>query len=331
MPTNIVTLLKRAVLGIALGLVAVTVLMCEARAQQYPVRPITLIVPWGAGGGTDAVARMLASLLERDLGKPVNVVNRTGGGGVVGHQAVASARPDGYTIGLITTEVTMMHWLGHTRLTPANYTPIALVNTDPAAVQVRADAPYRTLKQLVDDIRANPAKLKATGCGMGCIWHVALYGLLHDLKIDPANAPWIPDQGAAPGLLSMVAGNADIVPCSIPEARSLIEAGKVRSLGVMSASRNPLFEDVPTVKQAIGSDWELGAWRGIAAPKGLPQPIRDRLVEALRKAYLSKEYKDFMDSRGFGMVWGGPDEFASLMTRSNSEMGRVMKAVGLAK
>jgi tripartite-type tricarboxylate transporter receptor subunit TctC len=329
--SHVFTLLKRAVPGIALALLALVVPMSQVHAQQYPIRPITLIVPWGAGGGTDAVARMLASLLERDLGKPVNVVNRTGGGGVVGHQAVASANPDGYTIGLITTEVTMMHWLGHTKLTPANYTPVALVNTDPAAVQVRADAPYKTLKDLVEDIRAHPSKLKATGCGMGCIWHVAFYGLLRDQKINPANAPWIPDQGAAPGLLSMVSGNTDIVPCSIPEARSLIEAGKVRSLGVMGPARNPIFKDVPTVKEALGSDWELAAWRGIAAPKGLPNPVRDRLVEALKKAYLSKEYKDFMDSRGFGMVWGGPDEFAKLMAKSDADMGMVIKAVGLAR
>ena len=85
------------------------------------------------------------------------------------------------------------------------------------------------------------------------------------------------------------------------------------------------------MKEALGSDWHLGAWRGIAAPKGLPNPIRDRLVESLRKAYLSKEYKAFMDSRGFGMLWGGPDEFAKLMAKSDAEMGAVMKAVGLTK
>ena len=124
--------------GLALMSAAAPVL-----AQGYPTRPITLIVPWGAGGGTDATARIIASLLEKDLGQPVNVVNRTGGSGVVGHAAIASAPPDGYTIGLATVEIGMMHWQGLTELTGASYTPIGLVNADPAGVQVRADAPYK--------------------------------------------------------------------------------------------------------------------------------------------------------------------------------------------
>jgi tripartite-type tricarboxylate transporter receptor subunit TctC len=313
--------------------VALAALICvgEAAAQQYPARPITLIVPWNAGGGTDAVARMLASLIERDLGKPVNVVNRIGGGGVVGHQALASAAPDGYTIGMITTEIGMMHWQGLTQLTHADYTPIGLVNADPAGVQVRADSPYKTLKELLDAIRSNPGKIKASGCGQGCIWHVSLYGLLRDQKIDPVSVPWVPAQGAAPSLLQLVAGTVDIVPCSVPEARSLIEAGKVRSLAVMDEERNPVFKDVPTTKQALNSGWTISAWRVVAAPKGLPAPIQQRLVQALKKAYDSKEYKDFMDGRGFRMVWGGPDEAAKLMVKSNADMGAVMKAVGLAK
>jgi tripartite-type tricarboxylate transporter receptor subunit TctC len=306
-------------------------LVSEAGAQTYPARPITLVVPWNAGGGTDAVARMLASLLEKDLGKPVNVVNRIGGGGVVGHQAVAGAAADGYTIGLITTEIGMMHWQGLTPLTHADYTPIALVNADAAGVQVRADSPYKTLKDLIDAIKASPGKIKASGCGQGCIWHVSLYGLLRDLKVDPMTVPWVPAQGAAPSLLQLVAGTVDVVPCSVPEARSLIEAGKVRSLVVMDDERNPVFKDVPTTKQAINSGWTIAAWRIIAAPKGLPRDIQQRLAQSLKKAYDSKDYKDFMDGRGFGMVWAGPEDAAKLMVKSDSDMGAVMKAVGLAR
>src|SRR5438094_8466789 len=102
----------------------------------YPDRPITLIVPWGAGGGTDATARIIGVLLEKELGQPVNVVNRTGGSGVVGHSAIAQASPDGYTIGIVTVEIGMMHWQGLTELNGASYTPIGLVNADPAGVQV---------------------------------------------------------------------------------------------------------------------------------------------------------------------------------------------------
>src|SRR5947209_10076722 len=103
---------------------AFALLVCGSAAAAYPERPITLIVPWGAGGGTDATARIIGSLLEKELGQPVNVVNRTGGSGVVGHQAIASAPPDGYTIGLITVEIGMLHWQGLTEINGASYTPI---------------------------------------------------------------------------------------------------------------------------------------------------------------------------------------------------------------
>ncbi len=303
---------------------------CSSQSS-YPSRPITLVVPWGAGGGTDAVARMLASLMEKDLGQPVNVANRTGGGGVVGHQAVAGANPDGYTIGLITAEIAMMHWQGLTPLTYADYTAIALVNFDPAGVQVRADAPYKTLQELIRDIKAHPGRIKATGCGPGCGWHIALAGLLHAEGIDPKNVPWVPSNGAAPGLLDLVAGGVQIVPCSLPEARSLIDAGKVRSLAIMHSDRDSLFTSVPTLDQALGSKWTYSAWRGIAGPKGLPGAIADRLTASVQKAYDSQEYKDFMKQRGFGMIWRGPQEFAQYMSKADADLGKTMQAVGLTK
>ena len=130
-------------------------------------------MPWGAGGGTDATARIIGSLLEKELGQPVNVVNRTGGSGVVGHAAIASAAPDGYTIGLATVEIGMMHWQGLTELTGARTRRSALVNADPAGIQVRADAPYKNVSDLLAAIKANPGKFKASGTGQGGIWHLA--------------------------------------------------------------------------------------------------------------------------------------------------------------
>lgn len=297
----------------------------------YPERPITLIVPWGAGGGTDATARIIGSLLEKDLGQPVNVVNRTGGSGVVGHAAIASGAPDGYTIGLATVEIGMMHWQGLTELTSTSYTPLGLVNIDPAGVQVRADAPYKNLGDLLAAIKANPGKFKASGTGQGGIWHLAIAGMLKDLKIDPASVPWVPSNGAAPGLQDMVAGGVEIVPCSLPEARALIDAGKVRSLAIMDARPAGLYPKVPTLKQATGSDWTMAAWRGMVAPKGIPAEARNRLATAIKKVYDSKEYKDFMASRGYGVIYLPPEEFAKYMLKSNADLGAVMKAVGIVK
>jgi tripartite-type tricarboxylate transporter receptor subunit TctC len=297
----------------------------------FPTRPITFIVPWGAGGGTDAVGRMMASLLERDLGQPVNVVNRTGGSGVVGHGAIANARPDGYTIGLITTEIVMMHHQGLTKLSGASFTPLGLINLDAAAVQVRTDAPYKSLKDLLDAVRANPGKLRASGTAQGGSWHLSLYGLLLEQKIDPLTVPWVPSQSNAAGLLDLVAGGVDLVPGSHPEARALIEAGKVRSLAIMDEKPSALFPKVPTVKQAVGSNWVSGVWRGIAAPKNLPKDIEARLLAAVKKAYESRQFQAFMQERGFGAVWMEPAQFAAFMAKEDAENGALMKKVGLAK
>jgi tripartite-type tricarboxylate transporter receptor subunit TctC len=300
-------------------------------AQNYPARPITLIVPWGAGGGTDATARILGSLMEKELGQPVTVVNRTGGSGVVGHAAIAAAPADGYTIGLATVEIGMMHWQGLTELSGASYTPIGLVNADPAGIQVRADAPYKTVQDLLAAIRANPGKFKASGTGQGGIWHLALAGLLRDQKIDPAAVGWVPSNGAAPGLQDMVAGGIEIAPVSLPEARSLIDAGKIKSLAVMNDKPAALYPNVPTLKAAIGSNWTMAAWRGIVAPKGIPADVRNKLAATVQKVANSKEYQDFMASRGFGVVYSGPEEFGRFMARSDAELGATMKAVGIAK
>jgi tripartite-type tricarboxylate transporter receptor subunit TctC len=311
--------------------VAVMALWPHAAFAAYPERPITLIVPWGAGGGTDAVARMLGTLMEKDLGQPVNVVNRTGGSGVVGHQAISAAAPDGYTIGMITVEIGMMHHQKLTDLNGTSYTPIALVNADPAGVQVRADAPYKNLNELLAAIKANPGKFKASGTGQGGIWHLAIAGLLSDQKIDPNALPWVPSNGAAPGLNDLLAGGVEVVPCSLPEARALIEAGKVKSLAVMDPNPASLFPKVPTLKAEIGSNWTMAAWRGIAAPKGIPADVQAKLLASLKKAHESKEFKDFMTNRGFGVLWAPPAEFASFMAKSDADLGATMRAVGIAK
>jgi tripartite-type tricarboxylate transporter receptor subunit TctC len=314
-----------------LAVLAMMAAASAAVAADYPSRPITLIVPWGAGGGTDAVGRMLASLLEKDLGQPVNVVNRAGGSGVVGHQAVAAAPADGYTIGLLTTEIVMMHHQGITRLNGASFTPIGMINVDPAAIQVRADAPYKTINDLIAAVRANPGKFKASGTARGGSWHLSLYGMLADFKIDPTSVPWVPSASTAAGLLELAAGGVELVCGSHPEARALIEAGRVKSLAIMDDNPSALFPDVPTLKSATGSKWISSVWRGVGAPKNLPKAIEQRLVVAVKKAYDSKEYADFMANRGFGMRYLPPREFAAFMARNDAEAGTLMKIVGLAR
>jgi tripartite-type tricarboxylate transporter receptor subunit TctC len=302
----------------------------DARAA-FPDRPVTLIVPWAAGGGTDAIARTLGAMLERDLKQPVNVVNRTGGNGVVGHAAIANAAPDGYTIGLITLEINMMHWVGHTDLTYAAYTPLALINADPAAIHVRSDSQYRSLKDLLAAIKASPGKLKSSGTGQGGSWHLALAGMLRAEGIDPGTVGWVPSTGAATALQDLAAGGVDFVSCSLPEARALIDAGRVRSLALMAEKRAALLPDVPTLAEATGSKWVKGVWRGMVGPKGMPKDIATRYEAAIKKVYDSKEFQDSLSSRGFEPVWADSVKFAQFLKEDDREIGEVLKAIGLAK
>jgi tripartite-type tricarboxylate transporter receptor subunit TctC len=322
--------MKRRILLQSLVALTAAVSLGVAHAA-WPDRPITLVVPWAAGGGTDATARIVGALMEKELGQPVNVVNRAGGNGVVGHHAIASAPPDGYTLGMLTVEISMMHHQGLTQLTPRNYTPLALMNVDPAAITVSATSPYKTMDELVKAIRANPGKLKASGTGQGGIWHLALAGMLRDLKMEPTAVPFVPSNGAAPAMLDLAAGGIDIAPVALPEARSLIDAGKARPLAVMANAPAALYPQVPTLKSAIGSDWTMGVWRGIAGPKGLPADVQARMGAVLKKINESKEFHDFMATRGFGVAYADGPAFGKFMDKGDADMGQILQSLGMAK
>jgi tripartite-type tricarboxylate transporter receptor subunit TctC len=324
---------RRHLTGAALAAVGVLVAgWAGSAAAAYPERPITMIVPWGAGGGTDATARIVASLMERELKVPVNVVNRTGGSGVVGHSAIATAAPDGYTIGMLTVEIGMMHHQGLTDLKWDSYTPLSLMNIDPPGVNVKADGPYKDAAELLAAIKAAPkGKFKASGTGQGGIWHVALGGWLQGAGLPADHVQWVPSQGAAPGLQDLVAGGVDIVTCSVPEAKALIDAGRVKSLAIMAPERNPQFNDVPTLKEATGVDFTVGAWRGIAGPKGMPNEAVDAIVPLLQKISASPDFQGFMNQRGFGMIFAGPADFEKFMAERDAAFASIMGGLGLVK
>ncbi len=325
-------MLRRTLLCSALSLAAVAVATPAMAQSDYPNRPIQMLVPWGAGGGTDAVARIIGTMLQQELGVPVNVVNRTGGSGVVGHSAIATAKPDGYTIGVVTIEIDMMHWQGLTDLTYKDFDFLAMVNADPGGVMVSVDSPFKTLPELLTAIKEKPAgTFKASGTGQGGIWHVGLAGWMMSHGLKPDQVTWVPSQGAAPGITDMVAGGVDLVPTSLAEGRSMIDAGRVLPLGSMSPARQELFPNVPTLKEAVESDWTLAVWRTIAAPKGLPDDVKAKLEAALEKAYNSEEYKKFMNERGFGMRWANGADATAIVAADDATFGTIMKEAGLAK
>ena len=273
---------------------------------------------------------MLAVLLEKDLGQPVTVVNRTGGGGAVGHTAGSTAAPDGHTITIVTVEIIMMHWMGLAKVTYSDFKPVGLVNIDSAGVNVKADAPWKNIKELLDYAKANPGKLKASGTGKGGIWDLGRAGMLKAAGISVDAIPWVPSEGAAPGLQELVAGGIQVITCSLPEARSMIEAKKVRALAIMGDKRSEIFPDVPTLKES-GINYSLGTWRGIGVPKDTPDQIIKVLERSLEKAVASAEFKDFMQKNGFGILWKPAADYGKFMAEGDKEMGVLMKEVGLVK
>jgi tripartite-type tricarboxylate transporter receptor subunit TctC len=311
------------------GALALTVVAIAPALAQYPERAIDLIVPWAAGGGTDATGRIVATLLEKEFGQPINVINRTGGGGIVGHTEIAYAQPDGYTLGVITTELSMYHWTGVSPLNYSNYEAIALFNADPEAVFVRTDGP--DLDALLDKIRANPGQVKASGANLGGMAHLGWAGVLVTNDIDPSAAPWVPSEGASASLQLLASGAIEVVTITMPDAKPMVDAGEVRPLLVAADKRIEAAPDVPTAEEALGNKWTAYAWRGIGAPKGLPDDVKARLGEAMDKVVSSQEFKDFMAQRNFGIDYRDAAGFEAFMHEADTSIGQALQAVGLAK
>lgn len=322
------TLIKGALAATAAGVLSPAVVSAQG---AWPNRPVQVIVPWGAGGGTDYHARTMAALLEQELRSPFTVVQRTGGSGVIGHSAIAEAAPDGYTIGAVTVEIGMMHWQGLTKYTVADYAPIGVLNIIPAAVNVAASSRWQTLGQLLDDVRANPGRHKSSGTGQGGIWHLAIAGLLQSQGINPTASPWIPSDGSAAGLQDLIAGGVDIVPCPAAEAATVIRAGRVRCLATMTDRRVPAFPDVPTLKEAINSDWTCESFVTLMGPKGMPADVVARLDAAITKIMAGPEWKAAMEARGFAINHKPAAETGAFVARADKALGDVMKALGLAR
>jgi len=262
-------------------------------------------------------------MLERELGVPVNVVNATGGGGVTGHTRGAIARADGYTLTMATCELNMLHWRGLTSISYKDYQPLMLINRDDAAVFVRADSKWKTLEALQQTIRSTPRTLKASGTAQGGIWHVALAGWLHTVGLRPDDVVWVSINGAAPSLQELIAGGVDLVSCSLPEAQALLDADRVRCLGLMSPQRLAAFPDVPTFTE-LGQNWAMGTWRGLALPKGVPQERLDRLAEAVRRIVTSDEYLDFMRAAGFNPAAEPLGQFEETLARLDDQFGAIL-------
>lgn len=297
----------------------------RAAAPAYPTKPIQMVVPWAAGGGTDAVARVLAKEAESILGVSIVVENRTGGGGAVGHSAVSQARPDGYLIGLTTIELIIQPHIQEVPYSHTEMAPILQVNADPAAITVPANSPWQTLEDFLRHARANPGALKGSGTGYAGIWHLALLELS---AASNTEYTWVPSQGAAPAVTDLLGGHIDFVSCSPPEVAAQVQAGQLRMLAVSGDSRHPNFPNVPTMRE-LGYNVGITVWRGVQAPKGTPDAVIQTLHNAFKQAYESESFKTTMNNLGLGMVYKNPADFGRLINEQYEVFGQIVKQFGL--
>ncbi|QNN22484.1 tripartite tricarboxylate transporter substrate binding protein [Planctomycetales bacterium ZRK34] len=307
----------------------ITLAGCE-RHGTYPNRPIVLICPWAAGGGTDRLSHQVAFGLEQQLGVPVNVVNATGGAGVTGHTRGALARPDGYTLTMATVELNMLPHQRMTNISYRDFQPLLMLNADAAALFVRTEAPWANLAELTEAVRNHPGRLKASGTARGGIWHMALAGWLNSLDLGPDDIRWISIGGSAPSLQELLAGGVDVVSCSLPEAQTLLDNQRVRCLGVMSQQRLETYPDVPTfVEQDV--DWSMGGWRGIAMPLGAETQVVRTLVDALATMAESPQFIEFMRTAGFNRRIARPAEFERVMAQHHEQFGKLLSNEAFAE
>lgn len=324
-------MLKHKILA-AFSLTVLGGLAASPALAAYPERPIQMIVPWSAGGGTDTVARLIAAGLERELGKPINVINRPGAGGVIGHTAISNAKSDGYTIGLATAELVTYRWMKTSPLAFSDVKPISQMNFDAAAFSVNVDSEWDNIDAAFEAIRAEQAgKYKLSGIPAGAAYHLALAQALKLADIDPKKVTVVPSQGAAPGFQELAAGGVQIVASALPEGKTMRDAGLVKTLAVMADERLPSFADIPTIGEATGRPLAAGTWRGLVGPKGMPDEAIEVIAAAAEKVAQSPEFLEAMNRAGFGVKWSNPEEFGVFMQQSDEVSGQLIADLELVQ
>ena len=272
----------------SLVLAASILISTTSMAADYPSKNIRLVVPFGAGGGTDAVGRTLANSAKEVLGQNISVMNRTGGAGAVGMSFGAQQRPDGYTLTVVTREIASLPQMGLMQHTADDFKLIRMVNLDPAVVLVAADSPYNTINDLIKDAKENPGKVKFASTAAPNFY---LMTLEKDQGIK-LNA--IPYNGASEAIPAVLGKHTDVTMVTPGEAISQLRSGQLKALGVMSEERIQFIPDVQTLKEQ-GIDVVTGTWRGIGAPKDTPDEIIEVLGAAFDQAMATDEFKSFME------------------------------------
>ncbi len=303
-------------------------LFVSTAGAAYPEKEILLIIQAAPGGVSDAVGRAMAAAAQEFLGVPITPTNITGAAGAIAMGKLKSSPPDGYTVGYVPVELSMVKALGYADISPDDFDLIMRTNIVPAALTVRADAPYKTFEEFVQYAKNNPGAILVGTSGTGSIWHIA--GLALEEAIG-TQFTFVPFDGAAPSVAALLGKHINAVTCSPSEVLSGVQAGELNILAVLGAERTQLFPDVPTA-QELGYDINVMAWGGFALPKGVPKEVYDKIADAFYKAFQSETFTKVMKERGIQMAYlDGPAfaEFAKQQFELYMEL--IPKALGTKK
>ena len=296
----------------------------QAPALDYPKSPVTVIVPYGAGGGTDLVARALVDNVKDQFPKGIAVENRTGGGGAVGMSYGQNAKPDGNIITMITVElVTLPHTGTGGDIYYDKFTPLLMVNSAYSAITVKADSPYNSLEDLIAD--AKTKQLQIGNSGVGAIWHLAAAGLGKAADVEFVHVPF---EGAAPAITSLLGGDIDAVSVSYAEVSAQVAAGELKVLAVLAPDRISEIPDIPTAKE-LGYDVAVGTWRGLGVPKDTPAEVVSWLEEIFTAGVNKDSFKTFMkDSNNIIELLNSAD-FGKKLAADNGFYKDLIASLGL--
>jgi tripartite-type tricarboxylate transporter receptor subunit TctC len=293
-------------------------------AAEYPSKPIRLIVSFAAGGPTDVFARLIASKLEKELGQPIIVENKPGGGSNIGSEFVAKAKPDGYTllVGTVanTTNMGIYKNLGYD--TVRDFAPITQIMSSPSVLVVNTDIPVRTLNELIAYVKARPGKLNYASSGAGGMQHHAGEMLKLRAGIDVLHIPY---KGAAPALTDVIGGTVSMGFKTASGVLPAIQSGKVRAIAVAGSHRLAQLPDVPTMAEAGMPGIEADSWNGLFAPAGTPPAIINKLADATIAILKTQEIKDRFAAISATPVGNTPAEFSKYVKDEVNKWGKVAK------
>jgi len=310
-------------IAVALGLALVIGAPGIGQAADFPTREVQILIPWAAGGATDLVFRALAATTSKYLGKAVVVVNKPGGAGAVGYTEAMQAAPDGYTLVTAVTPLTIVPHQVKTAFTYQSFAPILNVVEDPAMLQVRADAAWKTLPEFLDYARKNPGMITVGNSGTGGGVH--LIALAFE-KAAGVKFNHIPFAGGGPSITALLGGHVHAVSCSPPEGISHVRAGKLRIIALFSEKRMEAFPGVPTVREQ-GVDFGMGQWRGLAAPKGTPPEVVQKLHDAFKKGMEDPAFVKSATDMTVKLAYSGPVEFGKMMAADHERYAKLVPEI----